>query len=295
MKFALFIGCNIPARVGEYLTSARAVLDRLGVELADFRSFGCCGYPLRALDQKGFLLSAARNLAIAEKAGLDILALCKCCFGSLQKAARILQENPTLVLEVNRLLDREDLKYRSGIQVKHLLSVLYHDVGLDPIQEKITRPYRGLKIAPQVGCHALRPSRITRFDDPLQPVLFDALVRVTGAESLAWDTRLDCCGAPLLGVNDEVALKRTSDKIRKSREAGADYLCTACPFCQMQFKMARKHWIASAGSEKPVPPILYTQLLGLSLGLDRARLGFSEDPLEIEGLRRFMSEEQSHA
>ena len=295
MKFALFIGCNIPARVGQYLTSARAVLDRLGVELADFRSFGCCGYPLRATDQKGYLLSSVRNLAIAEKAGLDMLALCKCCFGNLKKAARVFQENSSLAEEMNRILGRDGLHYQGRVQVKHLLSVLYQDVGLETIQKKIIRPYTGLKIAPQVGCHALRPSRITQFDDPVHPVLFDALVGVTGAESLAWDTRLDCCGAPLLGVNDEVSLQRTRDKIRKSREAGADYLCTACPFCQLQFETARKRPTASEGSEKPVPPILYTQLLGLSLGLDRKRLGYAEDHRDIRDLRSFMPEESNHA
>ncbi len=295
MKFALFIGCNIPARVGQYLTSARAVLARLGVELADFPSFGCCGYPLRSLDQRGYLLSSARNLAIAEKAGLDMLALCKCCFGSLKKAARVLQENPSLGEEMNRFLGREGLRYQGRGQVKHLLSVLYHDVGLETLQKKIIRPYQGLKIAPQVGCHALRPSPITQFDDPVHPVLFDALVGVTGAESLAWDSRLDCCGAPLRGVNDEVSRQRASDKIMKSREAGADYLCTACPFCHLQFETVRKELTVSEGSGEPVAPVLYTQLLGLSMGLDREILGYRKGPAELEGLRSFRSEETPHA
>jgi heterodisulfide reductase subunit B2 len=293
MKFALFIGCNIPARVGQYLTSARAVLDRLGVELVDFRGFGCCGYPLRSIDQKGYLLSSARNLAIAENAGLDILALCKCCFGSLKKAAQVLREHPWLAEEVNRFLEREGLWYRGGGRVEHLLSVLYHEVGLEALQGKITRPYKGLKIAPQVGCHALRPSRVTQFDDPLHPLIFDALVRATGAENLTWDSRLDCCGAPLLGINDEVSLQRTRDKINKSRAAGADYLCTACPFCQMQFETARKR--QPAGSEESAAPILYTQLLGISMGLDRECLGFQEDTPEFGGLIRFSSEELNHA
>jgi heterodisulfide reductase subunit B len=295
MKFALFIGCNIPARVEQYLTSARAVLDKLGVELADFRDFGCCGYPLRAVDQKGYLLSSARNLALAEKAGLDTLALCKCCFGNLKKAARVLQENPALREEINRFLSREGLQYQGRGQVKHLLAVLYHDVGLEAIKQQITRSYQGLKIAPQVGCHALRPSRITEFDDPVHPVLFDALVRVTGAESLNWDGRLDCCGAPLLGVNEDVSLKRAGDKIRKSREAGADFICTACPFCHLQFETARKRATASGVPENPAPPILYTQLLGLSLGLDRKRLGLPENHPESEGLQGFLKEDQSHA
>jgi len=40
-------------------------------------------------------------------------------------------------------------------------------------------------------------------------VLFDELVMATGAESLAWPLKLECCGAPLLGVNDGLALELT--------------------------------------------------------------------------------------
>ena len=36
MKFALFLGCNIPARVEQYDTASRAVLSELGVELVDY-------------------------------------------------------------------------------------------------------------------------------------------------------------------------------------------------------------------------------------------------------------------
>ena len=72
---------------------SRAVLEKLDVELKDFRQFNCCGYPMRNADEKAFLLSAAKNIALAEKAGLDILTLCKCCFGSLKAADHLLKED----------------------------------------------------------------------------------------------------------------------------------------------------------------------------------------------------------
>ena len=37
MRYALFLGCNIPARVDQYDTSARAVLRQVGVQLKDIR------------------------------------------------------------------------------------------------------------------------------------------------------------------------------------------------------------------------------------------------------------------
>ena len=91
MRYALFLGCNIPARVDQYDVSARADITAGGCSAqVDIREFNCCGYPMRNVDQKAFLLSSAINLALAEKAGLDILALCKCCFGTLKEAEHIL-------------------------------------------------------------------------------------------------------------------------------------------------------------------------------------------------------------
>lgn len=56
MKFALFLGCQIPAHLNQYETSARAILEKLGVALVDNRQFNCCGYPVRNLDFRTFVL-----------------------------------------------------------------------------------------------------------------------------------------------------------------------------------------------------------------------------------------------
>ena len=265
--YALFLGCTIPARVQTYESATRAVLERLGVRLADCRDFACCGYPLRNVDQRAFLLSAARNLALANRMGLDMLVLCKCCFGSLKAAQHILRRDASARKDIDRRLREQGLSFDADIEVKHLLSVLRHDVGLDALKEKITQPLTGLHISTHVGCHALRPSHITQFDDPVAPRIFDELVEVTGAESIAWDTKLDCCGAPLLGVNDALSMALTRNKLDMASRAGADRLCTACPYCQLQFETARQRIMEGNAPTNGVPPVLYPQLLGWSMGI----------------------------
>ena len=204
MKYALFLGCNIPARVVQYETAARAVMQKLGVQLVDSRNFKCCGYPVRNLDQKAYLLSASENLATAEKLGLNIISLCKCCFGSLKEAENFLKEEGDVQEEIKHALAQKGLQYEGKFEVKHFLSVLYHDVGLDEIKSHISQSYKGLKIATHYGCHALRPSKVTQFDDPIAPSLFDKLVEATGAQSIDYNSKLDCCGAPVMGVNDDL-------------------------------------------------------------------------------------------
>ena len=289
MKYALFLGCNIPARVDQYDASARAVLRQVGVQLKDIREFNCCGYPMRNVDQKAFLFSSAVNLALAEKAGLDILALCKCCFGTLKEAEHILEEEGTLQKEVHGLLAQRGLKYTGKVQIKHFLSVLYHDVGLDTLKSKITTQYKDFKIATHYGCHALRPSKITRFDDPVAPSVFDKLVEVTGAKSVDWTRKLECCGAPVLGFNDDLSMKLTRKKISSGKEAGADYLCSACPYCHLQFDSVQKTMVSQNGND-PLASVLYPQLLGLCMGIDEKTLGIGMNKLDISGITSFFDQ-----
>ena len=224
MKFALFLGCNIPASLNQYESSAVAVLGKVEVGLVDIKEFNCCGYPVRNIDHKAFIFASARNLALAAKENLNIITLCKCCFGSLKKADYLIKENSSLRAEINSALSKEGLKYDGDIEVRHFLSVLFHEVGLDALKKKIEKTFSDLKIAAHYGCHALRPSKIVQFDDPVAPSIFDQLVEITGAQSVDWPMKLDCCGAPLWGINDDLSLNLTEKKLADGKKAGADYI-----------------------------------------------------------------------
>jgi heterodisulfide reductase subunit B len=291
MEYAVFLGCNIPARLNQYETSTRAVLEKLGVGWVDIRDFNCCGYPLRNIDFKVFLLSSARNLALAEKRRLNVMALCKCCYGSLKKADYLMKDNASLRQEVNKTLEKEGLRYEGGVEVKHYLPVLYHEVGLTSIKEKVKKPFKGLKIATHYGCHALRPSQIVQFDDPVSPSLFDQLVEVTGAESITWPMKLECCGAPLWGIHDELSTDLTLKKLKNGRESGADYVCAACTYCQIQFDTVQQMILSQRGLNHPLPSILYPQLLGLSMGIDSGTLGLKMNKIPISEIEQLQTEQ----
>jgi heterodisulfide reductase subunit B len=291
MEFALFLGCTIPARLTQYESSSRAVLEKLGVGLVDIREFNCCGYPLRNIDFKVFLLSSARNLALAEKKNLNVMALCKCCYGSLKKADFLMKENASLKKEVNTTLEKEGLKYEGRIEVKHLLSVLHKDVGIEAIKGKMATAFKGLKIATHYGCHALRPSQVVGFDNPVAPTLFDQLVEVTGAESIEWPMKLECCGAPLWGINDRLSMDLTLKKLNDGKKSGADYVCAACPYCHIQFDKVQKMILSQRNVNHPLPSILYTQLLGLTLGIDRKVLRLEMNEIPISGIEELLKKE----
>jgi len=284
MKYTLFLGCNIPARVQQYEASARSVLAGLGVDIEDIKEFNCCGYPLRNSDFKTFVLFSARNMALAEKLGLNVLTLCKCCYGSMKMAEHYMEEDSLLKDEVNETLAKEGLEYNGNLEIKHFLSALYSDIGINTLKEKITRSFKDIKIATHYGCHVLRPSNIMQFDNPVSPVIFDRLVELTGAKSIDWALKLECCGAPVLGINDDLSMNLTKNKLTDGKRSGADYLCTACPWCHLQFDSVQKMMIEQRRINNYLPAILFPQLLGLAMGIDKETLGINMNQIAIGNL-----------
>jgi heterodisulfide reductase subunit B len=267
MKYALFLGCKIPAQLPAYELSTRAVLGHLGVTLVDLE-FDCCGYPARDVSRDAFVVAAARNLALAERAGLDLLTPCSCCFGTLRHAIRFLGEDAALRARVTRALAAEGLVWSGTSAVEHLLQVLAQKLGFDVIAAAVRTPSAGLRVAAQYGCHALRPSDVTGLDNPMAPTMFETLLSLTGATPVDWPRRLDCCGDPLHQANAPLSERMTRAKIADALESGAEAMCSACPHCHLRFDA-----VQADSSDPSIRTLLYTQLLGLAMGLPATSLG----------------------
>ncbi len=277
MKLAFFQGCNIPIRIEQYAVSAEAVLKKLGVELEIIEEFTCCGYPVRNVDEKSYIIPSVRNMAIAEKKGLDIMAVCNCCFASLQKARNVMENNPDLAAEINGLLAKDGLKYEGRTNVKHFLSVLYEDIGIETIRKNLVNMVSDLKLSVIHGCHILRPREITRFDDSFVPGITDELLAVTGATSLDWRGKLECCGAALAGLNNELANTLLNEKVDGALEAGAQFIMPVCSYCHLQFDTTQPAIREPRDNQQVLPVLLLPQLLGLCLGIEEKVLGIVQN------------------
>ena len=161
------------------------------------------------------------------------------------------------------------------------MEVFYHDVGLDRVKEKITKKFNGLKVAVHYGCHILRPRQLVQFAKPGTAAVFDELVAMTGADLVPWHLQLECCGSPMWGIDDDLSTALTKKKIDNARTSGADYLCLACSYCQVQFDRVQKRLFDKGRITDPMPSILFTQLLGLCMGIDPVVLGIQDNQLNI--------------
>ncbi|WP_319582230.1 heterodisulfide reductase-related iron-sulfur binding cluster [uncultured Pseudodesulfovibrio sp.] len=145
-------------------------------------------------------------------------------------------------------------------------------------------------MATHYGCHALRPSKVVQFDDPLAPTLFDRLVEVTGAESIDWPLKLQCCGNPLWGKNDALSLDLSVKKLEDAEKSEAHALCVACTYCQIQFDTVQKEHIAGKKSKVSMPSVLYPQLLGLAMGMDSGVLEMDMNGIKPDNVLNFVSQ-----
>jgi len=274
LKYALFLGCTIPARTLDYELSARNVLTALGVETVDL-DFGCCGFPIEAIDEEKALALAANNLSLAENSGFDILTLCNACTEMLSKMQLALEDEKWLT-SVNKVLkDRLGREYSRTVKVRHLARFLFEEYGLENIKKQVSRPLTGLKIAVHYGCHYMRPSRVYgEFDDPEFPKGLDLLVEATGAESIDHPNKMSCCGGGILNIDESVAVEMTKMKLVSLSSKDVDALLLICPFCGIMYSRYQR-LIMKEGKEIPV--IYYPQLLGLALRLNPDELGFQRN------------------
>ena len=282
-KYGMFLGCTVPARLVAYDLSARKVLEALNVDFKDLEGVGCCGSPdLASVSKKAALVVAAWNLALAEEQGVEvIMTLCNGCNEVLARAVEALS-NPRTREEVNAVLAGVKRKYHGNITVKHIVRVLYEDVGLEAIRKAVVRPFKGLKVAVHYGCHLIKPSEILKFDDPNAPKSLDDIVEATGAISVPYLEKLECCGLPVLAVREELAYSIAKDKIRSAREAGAEAIITACPFCYLHLENTQV--MGGVPEEERIPVLHFTQLLGLAMGFEPDDVGLFENKIDASAI-----------
>ena len=276
-SYAHFWGCYVPGRLPHLEKSIRLVFDRLGIDAVDVEGLTCCPEKtmVRNASHRTWLLTAARNLTVAEEAGRIFVTPCTGCFGTLKGANVELKSDPKLRAEVNRDLARIGREFCGTTEVMHLVDVLHQDIGPGALKDRLQYPMTGMSIAVHYGCHLVRPSEELLFDDPFWPVKLDQLVEALGARSVPYSSKMDCCGNLLLRAGQEESSQQMCrSKLREIVEAGADALALVCPSCMMQFDNVQALLIR-AGEALGVPVMYYPELLGLALGLDPEEMGLT--------------------
>jgi heterodisulfide reductase subunit B2 len=286
MKYALFLGCTIPVRSQNYEMSAREVAKKLGIDFVDIEEFSCCGFPMKSASTETALLLTAKNLAVAAEKKMDICTLCNACTGVLTEANKELSENKELREKINEKLKDIDKEYKKGVKIRHFSRILYEDIGLERLKDTVKRDLSSLRISVHYGCHYERPKDLyDDFDDPENPISLDRLVEATGANSVDYKGKLDCCGGAILGVQEDIALEMAKNKLDNVTANKVDALVTHCPFCSIMYEDNRRKIETKFDVQyNDLPVLFYPQLLGLAMGLDKKQLGFRLNKIKANAL-----------
>ncbi len=296
--YIFFWGCTIPGRYPFLEKSLRIVLEELNVRYREVEGFTCCPekFLIETMSEEAWYLTAARNLALAEKAGGDLLVACNGCYATFRSAISAFNASRDLRETVAGRLREVGLEYGFRTSVYHLVEVLHDRVGPDVITRSVRRPMGGMKIGVHVGCQVLRPYPTVRIDDPMKPVKLDRLVECLGADSIDYESKLLCCGEALARAGSpEESMESARLKLLELESEEADAMVVTCPACFGQFE-TQQMVIGKQVEGLAIPVFYYTELAALALGHEPSELGLDMHRVNVDPfLRRWEELERIRA
>ncbi len=279
MRYALYLGCAIPIKYPGFEAATRLVCERLGIELVDL-PFSCCPPPtsMKLVHYDSWLALAARNLCLAEEAGLDVMTLCSGCVNTLKEANHILKQSDFKRRKVNRILEDHNHQFTGSSKVTHILDVLYQDSVVERLLKERVRDVP-LRIGCHYGCHYFRPPKIM-YPEELSdaesyvPVSMDHLLSIIGVEPVEYSRKFLCCGSPLgANMDQDAGYEITRQKLSHIRDRNIQALSVVCPSCFEQFDMGQIVLGRKTKDNEKIPTFYLTQLIGLALGFNSKDVG----------------------
>jgi heterodisulfide reductase subunit B len=241
------------------------VAERLDVRLEELEDWNCCGATsyMSVNELLSFAISA-RNLVLAERAGMDLITPCSACFAILNKTEVYLKEHDDLKAKVDKCLNAANLSYSGGVRVRHLLDIFVNDIGYEAIRSKAKKTLNGLRLAPYYGCQIVRPKN--PFDHHESPNSLDELLRHLGADVVDYPYKVKCCGASLIAYDEMAALELVDKLLNCAVKKEADAIITTCPMCHMNLDAYQTRINRIFKRNYKIPILHFTQAIGLATG-----------------------------
>lgn len=282
-QYAFFPGCSIPSGFLHYEKLVLRMLSEFGISVTYPEGMTCCPSPFSfdVVDDDMFYTIGARNIALIEELGLDILSPCPGCTMTLSRVNKRLQSDDLLREGVNSRLGDVGRQYRGQIHVQSLLRTLYEDIGPDVISERVRKPMKGLRVAIHYGCHSFE--ELEEYANAESPDVLETLCRSLGAEVVQYEYANECCLVFANSVERDSVLKTVQKKIDSMKAAGANCIVVICSSCFSQFDKTQEvlSWLDILNEEEQIPVFLYPELLALSMNINLSEIGFGEHKTDV--------------
>jgi len=296
-KVAYYPGCALEGTGHAYNRSTKEVGKALGLDLVELENWNCCGaMEVKNLDPKLQTYLSARNLAIAQKMGLDtVMAPCNGCYHNLKKAEHDLAQDAASREVVGRLSEKAgDETYEAGgVTTIHALDWIKEAIGEEELKARTKNSLQGLKIANYYGCMYTRPRHIFPEKDKgpgsestAKPHFMDDLLAAAGAECVDYPLKTACCGGAHTLSDSDISTKLVLNLLTTAEACSADVIATECPTCHTGLEMHQVRAEKVFGRKTRVKILYFTQLLGMAFGLSARRVGVQENLSDAAALLR---------
>lgn len=276
-QYAYYPGCSLESLGHSYHLSTMEVASHLGIEFQELEDWNCCGatayFPV---DEMLAYTLSARNLAIAEKTGLnDFVAPCSACFKNAYTTNKYFNTDKDLADHINYVLEADNLHLEGTMHVRHLIEVITEDIGLEVIKQNVTHPLSNLQVAPYYGCQLVRPRRDN--EDVENPRYFENLLSALGARPVEFESKTRCCGGSLIITNRPAALDMIQKLLQDAVDSHAQIIATTCPMCNVNLEVYQSQVNREFGTKYSIPVVYFTQLMGSAFGCSPKSLGINKE------------------
>jgi heterodisulfide reductase subunit B len=277
VKYAYYPGCSLECNAAAYDVSVRAVADLLGIKLLEIDDWNCCG-ATEYFSQDELVATSviARNLALVDPKLDQLVAPCAACYLNLKKTDRLMADDAAMNAKINQCLAAGGLSYKAGrVRVRHLLEVIYQDIGEAALRDKVVKPLKGLRIAPYYGCQVVRP--YADVDNTEYPMMMDEMFTWLGAEVVDYPVKSHCCGGHMTQISEPQAFELIRRLLQSAVDYEADMILCMCPMCQLNLDGYQSRVNSFFNTNFNLPIIYFTQMLGVAFGIEPAKLGFGKE------------------
>ena len=253
-------GCSLKTSSSFYERSLKKVLSFYGIELAELEDWSCCGASAApTINDEISDVLGARNIAIAEREGLHLLAPCSACYARTKVTAARLRENSVIREMVNEAIS--PLACTGSVEVKNVMEVFLEYIGAERITDSAVYDLDTIRAVAYYGCVLPRIMGVPSSDDVEDPVGMDTLIRCLGANAIAWQYKTECCGAGSTITNKRTTARLSGRIMDMAASAGANAIVTTCPLCQLNLDLA-----PHLNKDTPCLPVFFlTELFELAL------------------------------
>ena len=272
MKYAFHPGNIAHSSATEVTQTMEPAARSLGIELIPMKGATSCGAGIirQANDVLQITLNA-RNFAIAESMGLDIITPCAATAGNLHEDLARLKADPLLLAKTNEVLQRTSgISLKGDVNVRHILHVIVDEIGLDKVEDKLRNPMN-FRIAGYYGPN-MQQEGACGDDDVFDPNYLELLIDALGGSPVEWESRTQSVGVPGLFSEEATVLRQVAAAISDAKSEGAEMIVSACTLSHTLLDVYQGKASRSTGLSTNIPVIHLTEMLAFAFGHHNNRL-----------------------